>query len=207
VDIELACVAGAWRIEDVSPSGKEKQEAVEVAAIGTMRNIVSAQAQFQAVAVADADQDGEGEYGTFAELSGAVGVRGGKPLDPPVLASAFQKVEKGIVTRGGYHFRIYLCDKDGKATGEEKGTEGVDADLAERVWCAYAWPVEPGGRAFFINQLGDLLAVEAGKYHGEQAPAPGAAFLPVEGKDAADISGEAALGATGRDGAHWSIQG
>jgi len=207
VEIDLACVAGSWRIEQVETAPKEKRKASEAAAIATLRNLVAAQAHFQAVAVADVDRDGEGEYGTFAELSGATGVRGGKPLDPPVLAEAFRKVENGIFTRGGYHFRIYLCDGDGKAIGEEHGTGGVDAELAERVWCAYAWPTEPGGRAFFVNQLGDVLAGEAGKYHGERAPEPGAAFRPEEGRDAADIRGDAALNTMGRDGLRWSAAG
>jgi prepilin-type N-terminal cleavage/methylation domain-containing protein len=37
----------------------------EAAAVGTLRNIISAQAQFQSTARADANSNGIGEYGTF----------------------------------------------------------------------------------------------------------------------------------------------
>ncbi len=54
----------------------------ETAAIATLRNIISAQAQFQSTARADVNNNGVGEYGSFGELSGSVGVRGGAVLNP-----------------------------------------------------------------------------------------------------------------------------
>ena len=66
----------------------------ETAAIATLRNIISAQAQFQSTARADDNNNGVGEYGSFGELSGGVGVRGGNVLKPPVLSTAFRTVLK-----------------------------------------------------------------------------------------------------------------
>jgi hypothetical protein len=37
---------------------------------------------------------------------------------------------------------------------------GVDANNAEVLWCAYAWPVDfgtTGNRSFFVNQRGEIL--------------------------------------------------
>jgi len=199
----LARTDGRWTVDGIDTS-EAKRRANEVAAIATLRNIVSAQAQFQAAGLADADQDGCGEYGTFGELSGAVGIRGGKTLGDPVLPTGFRAVEKGVVTRSGYHFRIYLCDADGKPVGEEQGTAGVDADKAEAIWCAYAWPVEhgkTGTRTFFVNQFGDVLAVEGAAYGGAKAPAADAAFKPDETRGR--ITGDAAIGTPGNDNNTW----
>jgi hypothetical protein len=121
VTLTLVRTRGRWQINGVDAS-KARSRANEIAAIATLRNITSAQAQFQACAKADANQNGTGEYGTFGELSGAVEVRGGAKLNPPVLSTIFRKVDGGIVTRSGYHYRIFLCDAQGNAVGEEKGT-------------------------------------------------------------------------------------
>src|SRR5688572_23601544 len=69
------------------------------AAIATLRTLVSAQARFQAFAGCDLDGDGTGEYGTFAEMTAAIGIRGdpmggsrraplGEFLLSPALANA-----------------------------------------------------------------------------------------------------------------------
>jgi hypothetical protein len=202
----LARKDGRWSIDGYD-AAEARLEANETAAIATLRNITSAQAQFQATARADVNQNGVGEYGFFGELSGAVAVRGGRKLVPPVLSSVFKKHDKGVVTRAGYHFRIYLCDAEGKPVGEEHGTDGVDAKLAEVTWCAYAWPVEygvTGKRTFFVNQWGDVLSVDHKGYSGKSAPAAGAAF-----KKGAEnrITAGAALNATGDDGHRWTAAG
>jgi hypothetical protein len=121
-----------------------RADANETAAIATLRNCMSAQAQFQAIGVADQDGDGVGEFGSFLELSGATEVGGrGPELNPPVLSGAFRRTsERGIVTRSGYCFVIYLPDVAGDGLtldGEDAGK--VDPDEAERIWCAYAWPL------------------------------------------------------------------
>jgi len=203
----LALDGGTWRVDGIDES-VARMRANELAAIATLRNVTAAQAQFQAVGRADANANGVGEYGFFGELSGAVGVRGGKKLNPPVLSSAFRKVEKGVVTRSGYHFRVFLCGKKGKALGEDEDVAKVDANLAQTTWCAYAWPVEygkTGKRSFFVNQFGDVLAVDAEAYSGKKGPAPDAAFAQTE--PAGTITGKTALGAAARDGRPWKHAG
>jgi len=196
---------GAW-ILDGADAGKARARSNETAAIATLRNITSAQAQFQATARADANRNGNGEYGFFGELSGAVGVRGGAKMNPPVLSRAFQKVEKGVVTRSGYHYRIFLPGKNGDGLDESADAAQVDAPLAESTWCCYAWPVEygrTGKRTFFINQMGDILAVDHDGYSGAKGPGPDAAF--EAGKGPGRIVEAAALDAKGADGNRWSV--
>ena len=182
----------------------------EWAAIATLRNVATAQAQFQSTARADENMNGVGEYGSFAELSGAVGVREGAKLSPPVLSSAFKLVKQGRVKRSGYYYRVFLPRPDGRAISEnDKGgflAREVDPNSAEETWCCYAWPVDPGvtgERAFFINQEGDVLANKDQEYGAEEEPTADAAFEPggkgIRGKRAADTEGS--------DGGHWEQAG
>ncbi len=162
-----------------------RRAANEVAARATLRNIISAQAQFQCTARADEDMDGVGEYGSLAELSGAIGVRDGVILNPPVLSTAFRKVSRGRVERSGYFYRIYLPQANGLSLAE-RDRGGVAAgetnpDLAETCWCAYAWPVEGEGKTYFTNQAGDVLLTSEGGYVGDREPPPYAAFRDASG--------------------------
>jgi hypothetical protein len=165
-------------------------QANEFAAIASLRNICSGQAQFQACAAADEDNDGTGEYGCFAELSAARPVRGTKNLlNPPVLSGAYKIASKtGTVKRSGYLFAIYLPGKKGVPVPEGPGggiPGGVlDADLAECVWLAYAWPVkhgETGRRTFVVNQYGDVYRT-MDVYSGDERPPATAAFAAPKSK-------------------------
>jgi prepilin-type N-terminal cleavage/methylation domain-containing protein len=184
----------------------------ETAAVATLRNIVSAQSQFQTGARADENDNGVGEYGTFAELSGAVGVRGGAILRVPVLSTAFRTVNgNGEVSRSGYMFAMYLPDIAGDGLPEVAGggaDPGIDPDLAEAVWCCYAWPGNHGGsgnRTFFVDQEGDIVATDDQGYSGPgNGPPSNAAFIPGGG---ATITGSMASGMTGRDGNFWRAAG
>ena len=132
-------------------------------------------------------------------------MRGGKVLDPPVLSGAFRKIEKGRAKRSGYYFRVFLCDKDGKPIGEQDGTQNVDARLAQTTWCAYAWPIEQGKtgkRSFFVNQWGDILAVEHKGYSGDAGPRATAAFAAQQPKTLT-ITGPSAIGTEAADGNAW----
>jgi hypothetical protein len=181
---------------DEAMRDRVRRASQELTAIATLRNVMSAQAQFQATARADENRNGVGEYGSFAELSGAAGVRDGTPLNPPVLSSAFRLVSKGRAERSGYRYRIYLPGAGGlPVTERDKGGIGageVNADLAERTWCVYAWPVEGQGRTFFANQAGDVLATSEGGYVGDREPEPYAAF-----RDASGLLAPTALAAEG----------
>jgi prepilin-type N-terminal cleavage/methylation domain-containing protein len=186
----------------------------ETAAIATLRNIISAQSQFQTTSRADENTNGVGEYGTFGEMSGAIGVRGNAILNPPVLSTAFRTVSgNGEVSRSGYLFRMYLPDNAGLGVAEVGGGGAdptVDADLAETTWCCYAWPANygnTGNRTFFVNQGGDIVACEDEDYSGpaEADLGPDAAFQP--GGTADSITGNTATGMTGRDGNFWRQTG
>lgn len=184
-------------------------------AIATLKNISSAQAQCQACAIIDANGNGSGEYGTFAELTGRDVVRGGKvAMNPPVLSTAFRKVEDGVVTRNGYCFRIFLPGKQGVPVAElAKGgpdAAAIDAAQAETLWCVYAWPSEAGvsgQRAFFIDQSGDLLAAPNGdgRYSGA-GKAPKADAARSAGSTGRMNAAPAAQ-AAGIDGQTWVVIG
>jgi len=185
----------------------------ETAAIATLRKLLSSEAQFQGRARADDDADGQGEVGTFAEMSGGVGVRGGAVLRPIVLSSSFRTVNvNGEVAAQGYQFRIFLPGAGGTGLGEMSGggpPAGIDPDLAETTWCAYAWPTsyeQSGVRTFFMNQSGDLVFTASGVYSGPgSGPQAGAAMLAPG--SALSITGRIASRATGRDGNFWKPVG
>lgn len=140
----------------------------ESAAIATLKNISSGQAQCQASGVIDTNNNGSGEYGFFGELSGSVTVRGSTArVSPPVLSTTFAEVVNSQIVRSGYVFQMYLPGKDRQgiaedpAGGDVQNDNGVDASLAEVLWCCYAWPRDQGRsgkRSFFVNQSGDVLA-------------------------------------------------
>jgi prepilin-type N-terminal cleavage/methylation domain-containing protein len=194
----------------------------ESAAIATLKNISSAQAQAQASGSIDVNINGAGEYGFFAELAGAVGVRDatGNPsaterISPPVLSGAFGNVNGSRVVRsGGYIFQMYLPDAVAVAV-PEAATGGVgavapDAAQSEVLWCCYAWPSSRGNsgkRAFFVNQSGDVLATKniaaTQLYNGTaNPPLPTAAFL--NGTSAA-MSTTVAANASGVDNGVWIV--
>ncbi len=185
----------------------------ETAAIATLRKIISSLALFQTRGLADTDIDGIGEMGTFAEMSGAVPVRGGQFLRPAVLASSFRTVNSsGEVAAHGYQFRIFLPDANGDGLGEVVGggpPAGIDPDLAETTWCAYAWPSsfeQSGMRTFFVNQGGEIIFTSRASYSGPGAgPLPGAALRTPGSVNS--ITGTLATGTTGRDGEFWKTVG
>ncbi len=179
----------------------------ETSAIATMRSIVTAQSQFQTASRADENNNGVGEYGTFGEMSGMVGVRGGAVLVPPVLATAFRTVNaNGEVSRTGYIYAIWLPDITGDGVAEVAGggaNPTVDPDLAETTWCCYAWPANhgsSGNRTFFVNQRGDILAADDPTYTGSAGGPPSNAAFEGGGNT---ITGLVASGMTGRDGNFW----
>ena len=120
----------------------------------------------------DADGDGKGEYGTFLEMSGAVGVRKGfvpgspsasnfsvkgEVLSPPVLSSVFANLTPvGYCTKSGYAYMVLLPDTAvpasyvhetggaGVPPGFAGGTGSVGVDASEVAWCAYAQPMAIG---------------------------------------------------------------
>jgi len=189
----------------------------ETAAIATLRNIISAQAQFQSTSRADVNNNGVGEYGSFGEMSGNHPVRGGRTLNPPVLSTAFRMVSaNGTVSRSGYLFQIWLPGAAGAGVAEfaggGAGTDGdgagIDSDIAETTWCAYAWPTNygnTGNRCFFVNQGGDIVASENPLYTAAVEPNCDAAFRVGSVVNA--ITGATASGTVGIDGMLWKQAG
>jgi prepilin-type N-terminal cleavage/methylation domain-containing protein len=184
----------------------------ETAAVATLRTILSAQAQFQSAAAADENNNGIGEYGTFGEMSGGVGVRGGSVYAPAMLSGSFKSVSSdGEVTRSGYVFRVYLPDSSGDGVAEESGggaAATVDADLAETTWLAYAYPSvhgKTGNRTFCVGNGGDVVWTVEPDYSG-----PGDAdltpYAALSGGGTA-ITGSLATGTTGRDSNFWKVVG
>jgi len=181
----------------------------ETSAIGTLRSLLAAQAAFQKTTAADGNTNGVGEYGTFGEMSGAVGVRGGAFLRPPVLSTAFREVSaRGEIARHGYQFALYLPDASGQGLPEIAGggpDGSIDPDIAETTWCCYAWPTNYGSsgtRTFYVSQAGDLVFTEAAAYSGPGG-SPGAGSALLSGGLLTSITGRVATSATGRDGEFW----
>lgn len=212
--------------KNVGPRARapKRLRANEFAAIATLRNLSSAQAQLQAAGIIDVSANARGEYGYFAELSGAVGVRAdevGKARSerrvmPPVLSGAFGKIDaKGRVSRSGYHFRLFLPGVDAAPSGElspGKPPAPVTAKHAEVHWCAFAWPIEygvSGRRAFFVCETGDVYACANvfGDYSGDSAPLPDAARTTIEAQRSSmrDPAPKHLQPILCRDGQRWSV--
>ena len=94
----------------------------------------------------------------------------------------------------------------GPATGPVTGAGGlIVSDLAETTWCAYSWPANygnSGNRTFFVNQSGDITSTDFASYSGGGSMSPfanaGSAFVNSGGA-AASITGQVAVGTTGRE--------
>jgi prepilin-type N-terminal cleavage/methylation domain-containing protein len=201
----------------------------ETAAIATLRTIVSAQAQISTSSKIDADLDGRGEYGTFAEMTGATGVRRayivasggsdfsalGAKMNPPVLTSVMARTDaQGFASKAGYAFMIYLPDTSdphgfvhetgpSETPGLAGGSAAIHVDGAEVYWCIYAQPMNrgtSGNRRFFANQRGEIMHST-----NDVAQAAGTT-VPPAGNSAFlgdNITAPSALGTLGRDGDVW----
>jgi prepilin-type N-terminal cleavage/methylation domain-containing protein len=196
-----------------------RMNANESAAIATLKALASAQAQCQAQATIDANINGAGEYGFFAELAGAVGVRDSSNtpstsfITPPVLSSAFGNVAGSRVSRSGYLFQVYLPDAAQGAVAEAAtggvGATAPDPTQAETLWCCYAWPSSrgSGNRVFFVNQRGDILGsrnrAPGQNYNGTlNPPLPNAAFA---NGTAGTLASTVAANTSGLDGGRWVV--
>jgi type II secretory pathway pseudopilin PulG len=191
----------------------------EAAAIRTLGELAKAQEVLRRAALIDENGDGRGEYAMLQELSGKSAPRHQDTRPPaPLPQFALLIGADGDADVCGYRFRLLLPGAGGAGV-REAGTPGTpDPGLAASFWCAYAWPLRregfvpaaTGGRTFFVNQVGQVLAAE-GEYNAipakeggsTKSPEPGAAFLgpgPL-----GSITGAPALGTTGRDGLTWRV--
>jgi len=192
----------------------------ESAAIATLKNFASAQAQCKAAGMIDANGNSAGEFGFLGELSGSAALRvnesggvGTERLRPPYLSAGLGTVQGGQVLRSGYLFRAYLPDTAAAPVGEAAsgGATGVAiaAAFAEHMWSCYAWPSSRGNtgkRAFFVNQVGEILACRNGvaRYSGATAVPPGTAAV-LGSVSSPTMASSIAVNATGQDGERWVV--
>jgi prepilin-type N-terminal cleavage/methylation domain-containing protein len=208
-----------------------KLSANETAAIATLRSLVSSQAQVSVAGRIDVDLDGRGEYGTFMELTGAIGVRKnytpgspassdfspplGNPINPALLSSVMARMDvNGFATKSGYAYMIFLPDTADPAefvhetgpVGAQNfagGTALVGVDVAENYWCAYAQPVAVAntGNRRFFTSMKGDILQSPN----DISPQGGTA-APIQGNSAflgTGITSAQALGAVGQDGNTW----
>ena len=191
-------------------------DANEAAAIATLRALTSAEAVTMDAVLIDIDGDGAGEYAYLGEMAGTAPLRGGTDVAvPEILSASLGAVSaKGVATKNGYHLRVFLPGAPagrrypGLAEGDR---HAPDADAAEVLWCAYAWPVDAGTtgmRVFFVNQEGDLLET-ANADHAYSSEARGPKFdAAFSSESPRDMGTRTAIeGRSANDGRHWSIVG
>lgn len=194
----------------------------ETSAIGILRTLFHAQKQFKELGLKDRDQDGIGEYGYFVELAGVMPVPVGtelkKAVKPIFINSVFGKTSQeneGIAKGSGYYFKIYLPSNEKYPKGENgKVVNPVkklppNAEIAEEInlqemrWCAYGWPEDAGrglgSKAFFINELGEVIATSNLPVGASTLYYSGTTKMPdvfdiYENKDKGDLSGKLITG-------------
>ena len=187
----------------------------ESSAIGFLRNLATSQAQYQSQAQTDQDSDGTGEFAFLQELAGTSQRRSstdsyGPPANPTFIAPVFGETaakNRGIATRYGYHFYLYLPGLAKEAIGEIPGDPTNMPEFANAQECkyvCYAWPVEygkTGRRIFVIDQSGEVVVADndGGRYSGSRKPGVAVAY------PAGTACFEESVGhnRTGNDGQVW----
>lgn len=136
------------------------------AAVSRLREILFAQDVARRRAFVDPDGDRIGSAALLGELIGAVGLRGGARLDPPVLERYPALVETKIgpaAEIAGYYFVVCLPARGGGYTA--RPGEAIDDEAAERRFVAYAWPSAEGRGlldAYFIDEHERILFARSG---------------------------------------------
>lgn len=131
-------------------------------AISLLREILFAQDATRRYAMIDPDGDGMGSAARLGELSGTDGARGKKVLKTPPLDRRYSPrvlTPSGPATeQDGYLLLVCLPSLDHAWTAERD--QGVDDELAERRWVAYAWPASDNlgqSAAYFIDEHERIL--------------------------------------------------
>jgi len=130
--------------------------ATEQRAVSRLREVLFAEDSARRHAKHDPDGDRIGSAALLGELTGELGIRGGKPLVPPLLESYPKLVGTPLgpaTEMGGYLLIVCLPRLGGGLTAQP--SESIDDELAERRFIAYAWPSEaaPGlTRAVALDQ-------------------------------------------------------
>jgi hypothetical protein len=134
-------------------------------AVSRLREISFAQDAMRKNAHIDPDGDGIGSAGLLGELTGAVPLRGGARLEPPILSpqhySQLDETREGpAALMAGYYFMVCLPTVGGGFSAKQGAR--FDEELSERRFVAYAWPAASGGPsdAFFIDEYENILVNE-----------------------------------------------
>ena len=134
-------------------------------AVSRLREILFAEDMARKKAAWDPDGDGVGSALLLGELTGEIGMRGGRWLNPPLL-EGYPKVDETSAGQsleiGGYWFMV--CLPVGAESFGSEPKARFDDELAERRFVAYAWPSgrAPGlTRAYFLDEHERILSAPA----------------------------------------------
>ena len=139
--------------------------ATEQRVVSRLREILFAEDALRRNAVVDPDHDHVGSAEFLGEMTGEIGVRGGAPMDTPVLESFPKLIETRLgpaADVAGYLVTVCLPKRGGGFTAQP--SDAVDDERAERSFFAYAWPTE-GGRgldtAYFLDEHERILLADS----------------------------------------------
>ena len=211
----------------VAPWHTSACAANEARIVEVLRAVHGAQREFVARRRVDLDRDGLGEFGAIRELLDRAPLRqaadGTSPSRSVPRIPSFSLPDVGGFANGPSQLCVYGRDGDpaycaavwlpgsggrgvrAPAWAIDPFTAAVDADLAEKRWCAYAWPFHygrTGWRTFFIDQDGELLGTDEPGY-GDFRVAPRAGSAYSDG-GIDSIVGRAAADVDGQDGNAWT---
>jgi hypothetical protein len=139
--------------------------ATEQRVVSRLREILFAEDAWRRNAIYDPDGDRVGSLGLLPELTGQIGVRGGKPTEPPVLQNYPELVDTRLgpaANIAGYLLIVCLPKRGGGYTAQP--SDAIDDERAERAFYAYAWPAERGQgltRAYFLDEHERILLADS----------------------------------------------
>ena len=181
----------------------------EAAIVGTLRTLATAQFKFKHMGLVDVNNDSSYEFGTMGEMCGRQLLRGTTThLSPTVLSLKFGDVDsQGRMREHGYHIALFLPDAAGVGLPETAASVASYDPVQCADFCTIvAWPMTwgtSGKLTFFVNQLGEILKCDQGRYSGTtKVPAPGCALLGTASVNHIN-GGELAVGTNGADGYRW----
>jgi len=193
----------------------------ETAAQGTLRSLAAAETTFVTRCIVDQNGNGSGEYGYLQELTGYVTPRGKNaplPTGEGISAALGKTDAKGVSTKSGYCFNLWLPTAAGPAESEGAGSvpaaSAANAPVQETRWACYSWPVQHGStgyRVFVVNQQAEVYQAPNDDGSGKalySAPAgfpPAASAYATTSPDAANLDGNfPQTGTAATDGEMWA---
>jgi len=134
-------------------------------ALTRLRELLVAEDAMRKNAIIDPDGDGVGSAALVGELRGALPLRGGKTLNPPLLNDTYAHMAATplgpAALVSGYYVMVCLPKVGGGFTA--RPGDPIDEEAAERRFVAYAWPEAAKfgpQRAYFIDEHDRILVSE-----------------------------------------------